>query len=152
MEPYAAAPTVAIIDHDERAAAKLAAVLEAAGYVVGWYRQPWGLLDEIMEECPTVVILAGSQPQRFDRWSAAQALHEMGSAVILATNDEAARREVFATTRGRHCVDSVRLPYEPLTMLATVSRAVQRYPYNLWIEPDAAVSGSGTAEMHTRIA
>jgi DNA-binding NtrC family response regulator len=152
MEPTAATPTVAIIDRDERAVALSRAVLEAAGYVVGWFRQPWGLLDAIMNDCPTVVIIAGSRAERFDRWPAVQALHEMGCAVILATNDPAARRELFATPRGRCAVDAVRVPYDPPVVLAAVARAVQRYPANLWAGAVAAVAASREMACQAHIA
>ncbi len=131
MELTAATPTVAIIDSDERAIAPSRAALAALGYVVGWFRQPWRLLDMIMEDCPTVVLIAGSRADHFDRWPAVQALHEMGCAVILATNDPTARHELFTTPRGRCAVAAVRVPYDLRAMLTAVTRAVQQYPANL---------------------
>lgn len=145
MEPTPAMPLVAMIDADERAVLPSLAVLQAAGYGVGWFRQPWRLLDEIMENCPTVVIIAGSHAGHFDRWHAVGALHEMGCAVILATNDAAARRELFATPRGRCAVGALRVPYDPTAVLLAVDRAVQGYPANLragaLYEHDAAHAG-----------
>jgi hypothetical protein len=129
MEPTPATPLVAMIDAEEGAVLPSLAVLQAAGYGVGWFRQPWRLLDEIMDRCPTVVIVAGSHAEHFDRWRAVGALHEMGCAVILATNDAAARRELFATPRGRCAVGALGVPYDPTAVLLAVGRAVQRYPY-----------------------
>jgi DNA-binding NtrC family response regulator len=147
MEPTPATPLVALIDADEQAVMPSLAVLQAAGYGVGWFRQPWRLLDDIMENCPMVVVLAGRQARHFDRWHAVQALHEMGCAVILATNDAAARRELFATPRGRCAVGALGVPYDPTAVVLAVGRAVQHYPANLC----AGAAGDPQAKVGTAL-
>ena len=131
MEPTLATPLIAVVEDDPQRAMPLVPMLEGAGYRVVWYRQPQPLLDEVMEHCPDIVILASRDPRRYDRWHVAAELHEMGCAVIMATNSEAALREVHATPRGCHFVGVVRVPYDLRATLATVTHALASYPYNI---------------------
>lgn len=131
MEPTIATPLIAVVEDDPQRASVLVSVLENAGYRVAWYRQSAPLLDDVMEHCPDVVMLASRHPQRYDRWQVAADLREMGCAVIMATASDAAMREVHVTPRGRSFVGMVRVPYDLRVVLATVAQALASYPYNI---------------------
>ncbi len=131
MEYPPATPVVALVEPCERDAHATLLTLDAAGYAARWYRAAADLLAEAMASAPDVVILAGTQPARFDQWHAARALRALDAAVIMATADAAARREVHTTPRGAAFVDSVRAPCDPAEALAAVRRAIRDYPANL---------------------
>ena len=136
MEPTLATPCIAVVEDDPNRAMPLVPMLAGAGYRVVWYRQPQHLLDEVMEQCPDIVILASHDPRRFDRWHVAAELHAMGCAVIMATQSDAARREVqHVTHRGVHFVGVVGVPYDLRAVLATVRHALSAYPENISVSP-----------------
>jgi DNA-binding response OmpR family regulator len=124
-----ATPLIAVVEADPKKAWTLAWALEGAGYRVTWYRQVEHLLDEVMEFCPDVVLLASRRPRHYDRWQAASDLRVMGCAVIMATADDAATREVGVSPRGRAFVDVVRVPYVPGSVLSVVAHTLATYPY-----------------------
>ena len=128
MELTQATPLIAVVEDDPRRAMPLVPMLEGAGFRVVWYRNPQRLLDDVMEHCPDVVILASHDPQHFTRWHVAAELHEMGCAVIMATNDVLALREMHASSRGYFFAGGVRVPYDLREALATVTHALAVYP------------------------
>jgi len=145
MELSPATPLVALVEASERAALPVLMTLAAAGYRTTWYRVAADLLADALASEPDVVILASTHPAHFDQWHAARALRELDAAVIMATADAAARREVHTTPRGAAFVGSVRLPYDPVAVLQAVQRAIRDYPANLRARV-AAHRAVGTAQ------
>lgn len=134
MEPTYATPLIAVVEDDPRRACPLVPVLQGAGYRVAWYQDVAALLEDAMDICPDLVILASHQPQHFDRWRAARELRTLGCPVLMATACDAAAREVHLTPRGRCFVGVVRVPYDMQAVLATVADALTQYPENMHAE------------------
>ncbi|MBA3827240.1 MAG: hypothetical protein H0X24_25515 [Ktedonobacterales bacterium] len=131
LERSPATPLIAVIDPCEVAALPVLMTLAAANYATLWCHAAADVCDDGLSSNPDVVILASSHATRFDQWHAARLLHELDAAVIMATADTAARREVRTTPRGAAFVDSVPYPYDPVEILQAVQRAVRTYPANL---------------------
>lgn len=131
MEKCPATPLIALIEPHDAQALPLVMTLEAADYNTVWYHTGEDLLADALNIEPDIVILADADPQRFAAWHIACALRELDCAVIMATADASARREVGITPRGAAFVAAITRPYTLSEAVQTVRRAIADYPTNL---------------------